>query len=181
MELTITGDLAKQILSASKKDSRLAEQLASQFLTSIDPHAMAAFLLTREVAVSLLADRLRRNPVATIKSLQKLPGRGRRPVGRKKAAAAGTPTRGRKRRRRLTAADVEALKGQVRSFLSKNGWSTRKQLNQAVDLGTQAIYRRIMLELQQAGEVVSKGEKSKAVYGLKKGRTRKTGKAKKKK
>ena len=40
------------------------------------------------------------------------------------------------------------------------------------DLGTQAIYRRIMLELQQAGEVISKGEKSKAVYGLKKGRAR---------
>lgn len=165
MELTITGDLAKQILTASKKDGRLAEALARQYLSAIDPGAMAAFLLTHDVAMALLAERLRKDPVSTIRALQGLPGRrGRAPVSgtRRKAGRAGG-----RRRKRLTAGEVAQLKAQVKTFLARMGWATRKQLTGAVALETQAIYRRIMGELQQAGDVVSRGEKSKAEYALK--------------
>ena len=62
---------------------------------------------------------------------------------------------------------AQQLKNEVTSFLAKNRWATRKQLTDAVALDTQAIYRRIMTELQQEGLIMSKGEKSKAVYSLK--------------
>jgi len=175
MELTVTGDLAKQILTASKKDSKLAEALARQYLTSVEPQAMAAFLLTQEVATSLLAARLRKNPIATIQSLQRLPARTARTTRPKKAGprratrkAVVRPRQG--RRRRLSTAEVEQLKSQVKSFLVGQRWATRKQLTESIALDTQAIYRRIMTELQQEGVIVSKGEKSKAVYALKAGR-----------
>jgi len=179
MELTITGDLAKQILTASKKDSRLAEALARQYLGAIDPGAMAAFLLTHDVAMALLAERLKQDPVSTIRALQGLPerrGRVPRPTARR-----GTGRTGGRRRRRLTASEVEQLKAQVKTFLARRGWATRKQLTGAVKLETQAIYRRIMGELQQAGEVVSRGEKSKAEYALKGGKKKRAqGRTKKK-
>ena len=62
---------------------------------------------------------------------------------------------------------AQQLKNEVTSFLAKNRWATRNQLTDAVALDTQAIYRRIMTELQQEGLIMSKGEKSKAVYSLK--------------
>ena len=180
MELTITGDLAKQILTASKKDGRLAEALARQYLGAIDPGAMAAFLLTHDVAMALLAERLKKDPVSTIRALQGLPerhGRAPRSATRRKAGR----TTGGRRRKRLTSGEVEQLKAQVKTFLARRGWATRKQLTGAVALETQAIYRRIMGELQQAGDVVSRGEKSKAEYALKGGKKKRAkGRAKKK-
>jgi len=81
----------------------------------------------------------------------------------------------------LNAAQSDALKQQVVAFLAKHPWATRKQLTAAVPLKTQAVYRRIMHELQAAGKIVGKGQKSKAVYALagarKGGRRKKTKRA----
>lgn len=174
MELTITGEFVKQVLAASKKDTRLANTLARRYLATIDPSAMASYLLTQDVAVALLADRLRKDPVSTIRALQKMPAAGARPA-RGRAAPGARP--GKPKRRRLTAAQSEELKSQVKAFLAKHPWATRKQLTRVVPLTTQAVYRRIMHELQAAGEIVCKGKKSKAIYALS-GVKRKTTKAK---
>jgi hypothetical protein len=173
------------------KDEKLAKALARQFLSTIEPSAMAGFLLEEEVAVALLAARFQKDPERTIQELQALQGvapaqgatRRGRPPGRptKRAAAAVGRKRG-ARRRRLKAAQVEQLKAQVRAYLAKHRWATRKELTAAIDLPTQAIYRRIMTELHKAGDIISKGEKAKRVYALKGGgkRTKQTKTAKKK-
>lgn len=158
------------------KDDKLAKALARQFLSTIEPSAMAEFLLEEEVAVALLAARFQKSPEQTIQELQMLQGiapakpvkRRGRPPGRpaKRAAAAVGRKRGAKRRR-LKATQVEQLKGQVRAYLAKHRWATRKELTSAINLPTQAIYRRIMTELHDAGDIISKGEKAKRVYALK--------------
>ena len=185
MQLNLTPDFVKQVLESSPKSSDLGNQLAAQLLASIDQQAMATYLLTKETAVSLLAQRLQSDPVGTIKVLQDLPERLDAPEeparrGRKKKAAPGAPKKaktaakpqGRKakakgKRQRLTEEQAADLKKQVCTFLKENGWSTRKELTSAVDLSTQSIYRRIMDELQEEGVVIAKGTKATAVYGVK--------------
>ena len=132
---------------------------------------MAAYLLIFGVASTLLAERLRKSFTAIIGALQQLLARA---VTMRKAAEDRSTTkhsaakvhRG-KRRSRMSPDAAQQLKNEVTSFLAKNRWATRKQLTDAVALDTQAIYRRIMTELQQEGLIMSKGEKSKAVYSLK--------------
>ena len=75
MDLTLTGDIANQIITLTKKDSKLALALARQFLSSVEPLAMARYLLTREVAASLLAARISKNPELTLRQLHSLAGR----------------------------------------------------------------------------------------------------------
>ena len=184
MQLNITGEFVKSVLEASPKNSDLLAQIADQLLASVDQGAMAAYLLTREAAVSLLAERLAGDPVGTVNALQGLPGREEsapKPArrGREKAATAAKPRgrrpgakgkgkgKGKGKRQRLTSEQAADLKQQVRAFLKSNGWSTRRELTAAVELSTQAIYRRIMGELQEEGIVVAQGQKATAVYGLK--------------
>jgi hypothetical protein len=174
MELTITGEFVKQVLAASKKDTRLANTLARRYLATIDGGAMASYLLTQDVAVALLADRLRKDPVGTVRALQRMPAAGGRAARGRVAPGARA---GKAKRRRLNKAQSQELKRQVKAFLAKHPWATRRQLTRVVPLTTQAVYRRIMQELQDAGEVVCKGKKSKAVYALS-GAMRKTTKAK---
>jgi hypothetical protein len=164
MELSLTGDLLAQILSVSKKDTKLPTTLARKYLEVVDPLAIARYLLTKDVAVDLLAQKLRKDPAGTIRALQRMPSTGgARP--RRPSAKRAAPARAGKRRR-LNTAQSEALKKQVVAFLAKHPWATRKQLTAAVPLKTQAVYRRIMHELQDAGKIVGKGQKSKAVYAL---------------
>ena len=170
MDVPITGDFVRQILAT--KNARLARALAGQFLAAIEPSALAGFLLTRDVALGLLADRLRRDPGGTIRVLIKLPGRrgSLRALRGASSPALPRPGRGapgRKRRKRMTQAEVADLKGQVKAFLAKHRWATRRQLTQVVDLPTQAIYRRIMEELQNEGHVISRGIKANVTYALK--------------
>lgn len=170
------------------KDEKLAKALARQFLSTIEPSAMAGFLLEEEVAVALLAARFQKDPERTIQELQALQGAAPAQGAKRRGRPPGRPTKraavGRKRgarRRRLKAAQVEQLKDQVRAYLAKHRWATRKELTAAIDLPTQAIYRRIMTELHKAGDIISKGEKAKRVYALKGGgkRTKQTKKTKK--
>jgi hypothetical protein len=176
MELTITSDFAKHLFTRSKKDVKLARVLARQFLNSVEPRAMAQFLLRPEVAEELLASRVMQNPERTLKELQALEGekpeRKTKRKAKRKAKRLGRPRVAKKRaaparRGRLSREQSESLKEQVKTFLARHRWSTRKELTAVVDLSTQAVYRRIMGELIEAGLVVSKGEKSKTVYALK--------------
>jgi hypothetical protein len=178
MELTITSDFAKHLFTRSKKDAKLARVLARQFLNSVEPRAMARFLLRPEVAEKLLISKVMQNPEQTLKELQALEGgrperkakrKAKRPGRPRLTKKSATPVR-RRRRGRLSREQSESLKEQVKTFLARHRWSTRKELTAVVDLSTQAVYRRIMGELLEAGVVVSKGEKSKTTYALKKGR-----------
>lgn len=169
MELTITGEFAERILATSKKDSRLAQALAERYLEAVDATAMARFLLTRAVAASLLAERLKKDPAGTIRLLQRLPaasGARRAPL-RKVAVSVAAPKPAKRKRQRLGEGESDRVKNQVRAFLAKHPWATRKDLQRAAHLPTQAIYRRIMGELQRSGEVVSKGRKATVAYALK--------------
>ncbi len=184
MDLTLSGEFAKHILSLTKKDSKLAHALAHQFLNSIEPAALAEFLFTTEVAIDLLAERIKNNPEAALRELQDLPlgipvsRRGRRPgkllsrLGRKPAAGKGKGSaikigKKRRKRQRLTPEKVEQLKNQVRFFLNRKPESTRKQIINAVPFPSVANYNRIIAEMKEAGAISSQGEKSKTVYRLK--------------
>jgi hypothetical protein len=162
MDLTLSGDIAKQIITLTKKDSRLAMALARQFLTSVEPLAMARYLLTPEVATNLLAQRIAKNPEQTLKQLQGLVGQ---PAGRVTAKRAGRPAR--RKRHRLTADEIQRIKSEVRGFLGRHPWSNRKQIGDAVAFPSLAAYNRIMAELRREGAIQAQGEKSKTVYSVK--------------
>jgi len=165
MDLVLTGALAKQIISMAKKDSKLAQTLAEQFLRSVDPAALARYLLSADVAVALLADRIKKNPEATLRELQALPVGGQGRAKRLAAAARPAAAKGGKRIR-MTPGQVEKLKSDVRRFLQQRPWSNRRQLSKAVAFPSLATYNRILGELRAASIVQSKGEKSKTVYAL---------------
>ena len=70
------------------------------------------------------------------------------------------------KRIRLTAEQVQKAKSKIKKYLKKNAWATRKELVSVAALPTQAAYRRVILELLDAKEILAKGERSKRVYGL---------------
>jgi hypothetical protein len=97
--------------------------------------------------------------------------RGGAPSRRSASRAAGTarsrPRRGATRRRgRLTRAQSEALKQAVRELLAANPGSGRKQIVEAVDFPSRAVYKRIMGELRESGQLVVTGQRQKTVYSL---------------
>jgi hypothetical protein len=182
MDLMLSGEIAKHIFTMTKKDAKLAQAMAQQFLSAIDPGAIAGYLLTADVARRLLAERIKREPERTLRELQALTGGGRpgrrgRTTGRRskgpeaplgQGAAAARGRRGR-RRHRMSSEQVAALKEQVRGFLARGRWANRRELSAAVPFPSLAAYNRIMGELRNEGIVRSKGEKSKTVYGIKRG------------
>ena len=140
MDLTLTGDIAKQIITLTKKDSRLALALARQFLTTVEPLAMARYLLTPDVATNLLAQRIAKNPEQTLRQLQGLTGHP--VVARAAAKRPGRPAR--RKRHRLTVDEIQRIKSEVRGFLGRHPWSNRKQIGDAVAFPSLAAYNRIM-------------------------------------
>jgi hypothetical protein len=167
MDLTLSGDIAKHIITMTKKDNKLAEAMAREYLKTIPEPAIADYLLTQDVVLSLIADRLHKNPELTLRQLQDLAvgkaaraPRGRGPIRRAVKKAAG------RKRVRLSGDQVEGLKSKVRSFLGGHPWSNRKQLFAAVRFPSLAVYNRILGELRESRVVQSKGEKSKTVYAL---------------
>jgi hypothetical protein len=162
MDLTLSGDIAKQIITLTKKDSRLALALARQFLSSIEPLEMARYLLTPEVATNLLAQRIAKNPEQTLRQLQSLTTQ---PVARPAARKAGRPAR--RKRHRLTTDEIQRIKSEVRGFLGRHPWSNRKQIGDAVAFPSLAAYNRIMGELRREHAIQAQGEKSKTVYAVK--------------
>jgi hypothetical protein len=168
MELMIKGDFAKQLLAQAKSDRGLAEALARQYVASVDPAALRVYLLTPQVALALLAERLRKHPEQTIVDLQKLPeGKpGARAPGKTRATKAVKAPR-RRKRQRLSTARIEQIKDHVRKFLGSHPWSNRKRIATTASIPTPAIYNRIITELKQAGLIIAKGQKAKTVYALK--------------
>ena len=91
MDLTLTGDLARHVLAMTKNDKRLARIMARELLASIDRKVMAAYLLTDDLALDLLALRLATDLETTFAELQQLAAgepspreRRARPVAAKK-------------------------------------------------------------------------------------------------
>ena len=98
----------------------------------------------------------------------KKPGRPKKAAPKKARKVRGrkaAPTTG--KRRRLSAEEVQRAKDKIKKYLQAHPWATRKEMSGVADIPTQAIYRRIITELRTSGEVISLGEKSKAVYALK--------------
>jgi len=195
MELTLSGTFAQKLLSRATNDKGLVRELAKELIVQKDPLAMAHFLLTEEVVVELLVERLKKTPEQTLRQVEQLQPRdgaapwrraaksarrkknGRKQPGRKKTAkkraktarkAKGTPAP--KRRRRLSKQQIERLKQRVVEFLREHGWASRKQVIEGAGIPTPSIYSRVMGELREAGKVKAKGDKAKRLYALKKGR-----------
>jgi len=174
MDFTVSDDLARQILALTKTDSSLATALAQQLLKTIEPQALHAYLLTPEVALNLLTQRLKKQPERTLEELSRLAQRvGRRATARGDgarrgpAASAVRKTRRYRKRQRLSPEELGKMKSEVTSFLARHPWANRKQITEAARIPTQAIYNRIIAELKHAGQVISRGEKSKTVYSIK--------------
>jgi hypothetical protein len=168
MDLTLSGEMTAHVLTMAKKDNRLARRLAEQFLAAVDKQAMAAYLLSGDVALELLAQRLRTHPERVVHELAQLADG--QPAARGRGRRAGEPTtrgrRGGRQRRRLGAGQAEQLRARVLAFLAKRPGSSRKQLTAAVEFPSLAIYNRIMGELKKAGEVKQKGGRSKSTYAV---------------
>ncbi len=176
MDLTLTGELAQHLITMTRKDGKLAEAMARQYLKAVPTTQIADYLLTPEVALRLLAERLRKNPELTLRQLQALAGLGA-PRG-PRAARGARPTKARAGKRiRLSASEVDSLKGKVRTYLGRNPWSNRKQLFGAVAFPSLAVYNRILGELRESGEVQADGEKSKTRYALRGAKAGKAAKA----
>lgn len=172
MNLTIKGELAKKLYTLAKKDPALARALATQWLDRIDATRMYEYLLDQKMVVELLTQRLQKAPEKTLAELMELAAgkpvkrsRGDKKVPR--AARVKQPKAAKPQRQRFTAAQVTAAKNAIKAHLAKSPGATRKQLGAVAKIPTQAIYRRIISELKDSGEVVSSGEKSKTVYALK--------------
>jgi len=167
MDLTLSGEFAKQIFTMTKKDGKLAEALARQFLASIEPTALARYLLSTDVAAALLADRIREAPEQTYRQLLALSGQPAARVGKVAAPPRAARTRGARKRHRLTAQEITRIKQQVRSFLGAHPWSNRRQIGAAVAFPSLAAYNRIMTELRASGEILCQGDRSKTIYANK--------------
>ena len=161
MELMIKGEFAKHLIAQARKDRALAHALAREYVATVDPLALRAYLLSRSVALELLADRLHRHPEQTYGELSKLATRAPR-RGTSEPRRAPTP----RKRQRLTAARVEQIKAQVCKYLAAHPWSNRKKIAAAGGIPTPAIYIRIMGELREAKRVVARGKKAKTVYAI---------------
>jgi len=185
MNLTLSGEFAKHILNLTRKDEKLAEAFAQQLLGTVNPVVLANYLLTGETVESLLTNRIQKYPEATLNELNELlnapaartpqrRGRTAQPTSRRKTgqskakpgAHAAKAVRGRKRNR-LAPGQVEKLKADVKAFLTKHSWATRKQITTAVHFPSLAAYNRIMGELREAKVITSQGQKAKTIYALK--------------
>jgi hypothetical protein len=166
MDLILTGDLARHVLAMTKNDKRLARIMARELLAGIDRKVMAAYLLTDDLALDLLALRLSADLDTTLAELEqlatgKLPSRRTararraRPVAKKQARP--------KKRAHVTATQVAAIKTRVQAVVRK-GPASRNQICSAVKFPSVSVYNRIMGELRTAGVVIAKGKRGKTVY-----------------
>ena len=198
MNLTIEGDLANRLFVLLKKDRTLARSFAHQWANKISPNDLHSYLLTQDAATDLLVLLLQKAPEKTLADLHALaegkakkaappekkasprkkrgPGRPRKVKAKPARKAATKPARKAAAkaktgaRIRLTAEQAQAAKDKITKYLRKNAWATRKELTAAADLPTQAAYMRVVRELLDADKITAKGERSKRVYGLRRGR-----------
>lgn len=170
MDLVLRGELADSFLSTVKKgDSNWAQSLAKQWFNSVELEALSMYLLDSDHAVSLLADRLKKDPQGTLKALDKMPPRQETTRRRGRPSKNRSPLntdKGRviKRRKRLTAEELAGFKKQIVSFLNQNPWSSRNQITTAVKIPSAALYNRIISELKSEKALVAKGKRSKTLY-----------------
>jgi len=183
MQLSITKEFTRFLVGLSKKDTQVATALARQFLLSLPVEKIMNYLFSNEVAVWLLSEKLKNDPTRTFGDIEQLlqgkpvapskTRRGRKPkaatakkVGRPRGAVSikkGT----KKRRRRMNAAQHNAIKEKIQVFLSKHPWSSRKTILGAIDIPSAPIYHRLMTELREQGAVMAQGQKAKTLYAMK--------------
>ena len=183
MDISGKGEVAGYIVSALKKDERLAKAIARDFVAGLDLQALASYLVPAEVAVQLLIARLQKDPAGTLADLNKLaagktvrraskakavqaagkPGRKKKAVAKKAAA----PRKGKAVRKRMSPAQAEEVKQKILHFLAKNPWASRRQIANIAGLTSMAVYTRLIGELRDSKKVVSRGTKAKMVYALK--------------
>ncbi len=167
MELMIKGEFAKHLIAQARRDRALAHALAREYVATVDPLALQAYLLSRNVALELLADRLHRHPEQTFSELSKLASRAP-----KRAASQPRRAPAPRKRQRLTSARIEQIKAQVCKFLAAHPWSNRKKITAAGGIPTPAIYIRVMGELRKGKRVIARGSKAKTVYAIKRAKNR---------
>ncbi len=186
MKFMITESFLKELVKHRALDKKMIASLAAEFIAQTDSTELAKYLLTKEVAVALLAERLQKDPVAEFRRLKEItpeedarPRRRGRPAKSDKQAQPrrrGRPPKSNgvsaktatgRRKKRLSADKSDKLKDEIREFLKANPGSSRLQILNSVKIPTTAIYNRLMVALKETNEIVSKGEKRNAVYYLK--------------
>jgi hypothetical protein len=179
MQFTLTDSLLNQLIKLKTFDKSLSTALAADLLDLKEPLSMAQFLLTREVALELLAGKLMEAPARTLRTLEAMPDRTagpprRRPGKQSRRAKRTKAPRSRvtrakakqssNKRIRLTPGQTEKLKERIQAFLRANPGSSRKEILRAAKIPTEAVYNRVMGELREAGVVTVKGERRFARY-----------------
>jgi hypothetical protein len=194
MELTLTTDLLKELVAQGTFNEKFATTIAHAILEAKDPVALARYILSHEVAIGLLTERLVSDPEGTVQELAALPDRnvfvhsspngkrrGRPPKGATVTKAVGRP-RGRPRKNGFAVAEVDdsamgkrvrlddkqlsKMKERIREYLKDHPESCKKDIIKAAKVPTAAIYNRLMAELKEAKELAVKGDKRSAVYSL---------------
>lgn len=178
MELVVNEDFTRKLLAYTKIDDRLAMALAQQILSTSFPAELAYYLLTPDIALRLLTERIQKFPAQTIRDIEKLPQINSNPRGRKAPPRIGwnrstvadrSKAVGGKRHKRkhLRSEEVDKIKNKIKSFLAQHPWSNRKDITAAADIPSMAIYNRIISELKDSKTVIAFGEKARTTYALK--------------
>jgi hypothetical protein len=173
VDLILTGDVARRVAAMTKNDKRLARMMARELLASLDRTVVAAYLLTDDVALDLLALRLAADLETTLADLEQLAAGGspsRRPARARRARPVAAKTQAQaqakpRKRVHLTTAQVAEIKTRVQVVL-KAGPASRKQICRVVKFPSISTYNRIMGELRGDHVIVVEGERGKAVYTL---------------
>ena len=168
MQITFHDSFIEELFQAGgKAKPDLIKAVADQIISTIDPLAIARYLLDRSTAVSLLAARLESNPRKVLRDLDNganstdgsaPPTRSGKSAGR--SAATGS-------RARVTKEAVQRLKDATVAYLKcHEGGRGRKDISAATGLDSASphLYNRVMGELQKEKRIKSKGSRRNTIY-----------------
>ncbi len=131
-----------------------------------------------------MTEQLLKTPLATFKALDKMPQRGDannkqvKKVGKKRGRppklsnqsmilSSAVKPKSKRGRKHLKENQIIKIKGRILDFLQASPNSSRQQIMKATRIPTAGIYNRIMGELKDTKQMVSKGSKKRVVYFLK--------------
>lgn len=178
MDIELSGNVAKQVIALSQEDIQLAESFAKQIMDRADRAALVAYLITDNILLNLLAEKIKVDPVKVLKEIQAIPprttdtgnerstqttkGKMKSKATKKKPHASSKSIQ----RKRLGSESKRLLMSQLLDYLGRSPGSSRKQIRSEVRFTSTSTYNRTMAEAQEQGWVVSKGNKAMTVYFL---------------
>jgi len=154
MEFTCSTDLVAQLPTKDLK--ALAPAIAKQLFETVEPIQIARLVLTRDEALRLLTENIRKHPKETLAALSN----GQAEPAKPRAAQAQRAAKHGPRPR----ANAAELQASVLAFLKSHPASGRKAICEAVPFPSTNVYMRVMSQLTAGKQVKAQGDKRARVY-----------------